>query len=345
MKTQVIRAMFCAAAFALMSTFSFAAGAETPDDGARPVPAGVDIAAVQKAAERGLAFIHSQQNKDGSWGSGSYSRDVGITALAAMAMMSQGNVPGSGKYGDDVQKGVLFILRNVNDNTGFIGTGPNSRMYSHGFAALCLAEAYGMMQNESLPDKLKKAIRLIIRAQKPDGGWRYDPLPTGQSDLSVTVCQVMALRAARNAGIKIPKNVIDQAITYVKKSANADGSFRYMLSEGSGKSYALTAAGITTLFGAGEYDSDELKKGLEYLKQAGANDFSHYFYGHYYAAQAMYLAGGQYWDDWFLKMTTELLRKQQADGSWTGEIGEVYCTAMACIVLQIHNCYLPIFQR
>lgn len=309
------------------------------------VPAGVDQAAVQKAVEKGLAFVHAQQNKDGSWGSGSYSRDVGITGLAVMALMSQGNVPGSGKHGDDVRKGVSFILKNVNANTGFIGSGPNARMYSHGFATLCLAESYGMVQSEELPDKLKKAIRLIIRAQKPDGGWRYDPLPLGQSDLSVTVCQVMALRAARNAGIKVPKGVIDQAIAYVKKSANADGSFRYMLSEGSGKSYALTAAGITTLFGAGEYESPEVKKGLEYLKQAGPGDFSHYYYGHYYAAQAMYQAGGDFWEAWYAKVSAELLRKQQPDGSWTGEIGEIYCTAMACIVLQVNNCYLPIFQR
>ena len=321
------------------------------EEGASPVtevvavPAGVDQAAVQKTVEKGLAYIHAQQNKDGSWGSGSYSRDVGITGLALMALMSQGNVPGSGKYGDDVRKGVSFILKNVNANTGFIGSGPNAKMYSHGFATLCLAESYGMMQSEELADKLKKAIRLIIRAQKPDGGWRYDPVPAGQSDLSVTVCQVMALRAARNAGIKVPKTVIDQAIAYVKKSANADGSFRYMLSEGSGKSYALTAAGITTLFGAGEYDSPEVKNGLNYLKNAGPADFSHYYYGHYYAAQAMYQAGGEYWEAWYAKVSAELLRKQQADGSWNGEIGDVYCTAMACIVLQVNNCYLPIFQR
>jgi len=339
--------MVCKLAFlaaCLLAACPAALCAEAPRPDTAPIAA-ADQTAVQKAVEKGLAYIHASQNKDGSWGSGSYSRDAGISALALMALMSQGNVPGSGKYGDDVRKGISFIVKNVNLNSGFIGSGPNARMYGHGFATLCLAEAYGMIQNEELGDRLKKAVRLIIRAQKPDGGWRYDPLPMGQSDLSVTVCQVMALRAARNAGVKVPKNVIDQAIQYVKKSANQDGSFRYMLTEGSGKSYALTGAGLTTLFGAGEYDTPEIKAGLNYLKQAGPGDFSHYFYGHYYAAQAMYQAGGEYWNDWFTKVSSELLRKQQADGSWTGEIGEVYCTAMACIVLQVNNCYLPIFQR
>jgi len=301
--------------------------------------------AIQKAVGRGLAYLHSSQNKDGSWGSGRYSRHVGITGLGAMAMMSQGNLPGRGKYGDDVRRAVSFLVKSVNPHTGFIGHGSNARMYGHGFAALALAEAYGMEQNEGLRGKLKKAVRLIIRAQKPDGGWRYDPNPMGRSDLSVTVCQVMALRAARNAGIKVAKDVIDRAIEYVKKSANPDGSFRYMLSSGSGKSYALTGAGLTTLFGAGKYDTPEIKAGVAYLKNASPANFSHYYYGHYYAAQAMYQAGGDNWKQWHAKITAELLRKQNPDGSWGGEIGNEYCTAMACIILQIDNCYLPIFQR
>jgi len=324
------------------------AGRSTCGEAEKPAEPNIDREVLQKAVEKGLAYLHTSQNKDGSWGSGSYSRDVGITGLAVMALMSQGNVPGSGKYGDNVRKGTAFLLKSVNPNTGFIGYGPNARMYGHGFATLCLAEVYGMDPSDETGEKLKKAVKLITLAQKPDGGWRYDPNPMGQSDLSVTVCQVMALRAARNAGIKVPKKVIEQAIEYVKKSANQDGSFRYMLAEGTGKSFALTGAGITTLFGAGEYDIDkpEIKAGLDYLKKATpATDFSHYYYGHYYAVQAMYQAGGDYWAAWFTKVSAELLRKQQADGSWSGEISEAYCTAMACIVLQIDTCYLPIFQR
>ncbi len=304
----------------------------------------IDDAAIQKAVERGLAYLASSQNKDGSWGGGSYSRHVGITGLAAMAMMSQGNLPGRGQYGNNVRRAISFILKNGNPHSGFIGRGDNARMYGHGFATLALAEAYGMEQNDGLRDGLKKAIRLIITAQKPDGGWRYEPNPMGMSDLSVTVCQVMALRAARNAGIKVPKKVIDKAIEYVKKSANPDGSFRYMLGS-TGRSYPLTAAGLTTLFGAGEYDSPEIKAGLEYLKGGRPGNFSHYYYGYYYAAQAMYQAGKEYWNDWHKRVVGELLAKQQGDGSWGGEVSDEYCTAMACIVLQIDNCYLTIFQR
>jgi squalene cyclase len=326
----------------LLCSFAAAQEAEEAEENA-----GVDRAAIQKAVERGLAFLHSAQNADGSWGSGSHSRHVGITGLAAMAMMSQGNLPGRGKYGEDVRKAISFILKNTNPHSGFISHDNSTRMYGHGFATLALAEAYGMDRNEGIHEKLKKAIRLIIRSQKSDGGWRYDPSPQGMSDLSVTVCQVMALRAARNAGIKVPKDVIDRAIEYVKKSANPNGSFRYMLGSGTGSSHALAAAGLTTLFGAGQYDLPEIKAAVQYLKRSKPQDFSHFFYGHYYAAQAMYQAGEENWKAWHAKIARHLLEKQQkqADGSWSGEINNEYCTAMACIILQVDNCYLPIFQR
>jgi len=324
----------------------FAAGANAGEldiDNAPPPPENEQ--AIRDAVARGLDYLAKSQNKDGSWGTGSYSRDVAVTGLAAMALMSQGNVGNRGKYGKNVTDGIEFILRNVNQHSGFIGNGPSSRMYHHGFATLALAEALGMDHSELLEDRLRKAVRLIIRSQKPDGGWRYDPSPTGMSDLSVTVCQVMALRAARNAGVKVPKEVIDRAVEYVKKSANEDGSFRYMLNQASGKSYALTGAGVTTLFGAGEYDTPEIEAGLDYLMRGAGGNFGHYYYGQYYAAQAMYFAGGDMFREWYAKVSKELLARQQQDGSWSGEINEAYATAMSCLVLQIHNCYLPIFQK
>jgi hypothetical protein len=74
----------------------------------------------------------------------------------------------------------------------------------------------------------------------------------------------------------------------------------------------------------------------------------HYFYGHYYAAQAMWTAGGAYWSDWYPAIRDELIsrtRRLRYDGSWTDAICPHYGTAMACIILQIPNNYLPILQK
>jgi hypothetical protein len=219
-------------------------------------------------------------------------------------------------------------------------------MYDHGFAALFLAEAYGMSTRPDLREKLRRAVRLIMQTQNTEGGWRYQPV-RNDADISVTVCQVMALRAARNAGIYVDKTVIDQATEYIKACQNPDGGFRYMLDSG-GSAFARSAAAVAAMQYAGIYSGEEVERGLEYvLRYLPPQDQSvgHYFYGHYYAAQAMFLGGDFYWDRWWPAIRAELLDKQAGDGSWPGQAGPEYGTAMAVIILQTPNTHLPIFQR
>jgi hypothetical protein len=189
---------------------------------------------------------------------------------------------------------------------------------------------------------------LIVNTQNEDGGWRYQPVRR-EADISVTICQVMALRAARNAGLHVPPETIDKTIEYVKKSQNADGGFMYMISGGQ-SAFPRSAAGVVALYSAGIYDGPEVERGLAYVMDylphgGGFNRESHYFYGHYYAVQAMWIKGGNYWREWFPAVRDELIARQRADGSWVDSICQEYGTAMACIIMQIPNNYLPIFQR
>ena len=139
-------------------------------------------------------------------------------------------------------------------------------MYSHGFGTLFLAEAYGMTHRPEIREKLQKAVRLIIDTQNIEGGWRYQPVKH-DADLSVTICQINALRAARNAGLYVPKETVDACIRYVKQSQNPDGGFRYMLSGGPSSEFPRSAAGVVALQSAGEYDSKEVRDGIAYLRQ------------------------------------------------------------------------------
>ena len=162
----------------------------------------------------------------------------------------------------------------------------------------------------------------------------------------------MALRAARNCGIRVPREVIDRAIRYVKASCLADGSFCYMLHARSRGSYALLSAGISSLYGAGEYDCPELKRALTLFEEETPRNISsrgpishYYFYAHYYAAQAAFHAGGRYWSLYYPAICKELAETQGSDGSWTSTFGNAFSTAMACLVLELPYQYLPIFQR
>lgn len=305
----------------------------------------------EQAIDAGLDFLSKKQNENGSFGKGANAENVGVVSLAGIAFMSQGSLPGKGKYGKELNRVVRFILDHSQEN-GFI-TNPMSQthgpMYSHGFATLFLAEAYGAYPEPELRERLSKATQLIIDTQNSEGGWRYQPTRS-EADLSVTICQIMALRAAKNAGIYVPNSTIKRCVEYVKKSQNADGGFRYILKPG-GSAFPRTAAGVVALYSAGIYDGDEIRRGLKYLKNnrpepdAGMEE-SHYFYGHYYAIQAMWQAGGQYFKSWYPSVRDELLSLQdKRSGGWTDPVSEEYGTAMASIILQMPNNYLPIFQR
>src|SRR5262249_43238346 len=121
-------------------------------------------------------------------------------------------------------------------------------MYQHGFGALFLSEVHGMIpdsvKQKRLREMLERAIDLTLKAQNKQGGWRYDPRPS-QADVSVTVAQLMALRAAKNAGVFVPKNAVDKAVEYITSCQQADGGFCYIKGQGyAGSAFARSAAAV-----------------------------------------------------------------------------------------------------
>lgn len=385
MRRSALRSSVALAVVALSLTAP--ARALVQDDGRVPFrdPDGlVDITREQEeAVARGLAWLADTQNGTGSWTAkigfklnNSYrytAKDrghVGVTALSGMAFLAGGHLPGRGRYGHVVDGCVDFILSCVNED-GYI-TYSGTRMYSHAFATLFLAEVYGMTHREDVRLKLQKAVDFIVKCQNEQGGWRYVPLAR-ESDMSIVVCQVLALRAARNIGIRVPKSTIDRAARYVVDSAvttgglsrnirrssfrpeSEVGTFHYQKDSHSRSSFPLTAAGVTALNGLGIYSDDLIRKGVAYLHK-NLDPFNrywgrkgHYFfwYGHYYGVQAMYTQGGGDWQNYFTKLRSFLLDMQLPDGSWPNRDGPgpAFGTATAVLILEIPYCLLPIFQR
>jgi len=334
--------------------------AERIPDGS--APKGEITVRTEDAIRRGLSYLNTNRGRDGSFGTGPYSGNVAITSLAAMAFMCAGHQPNRGIYGKAIMDALRFVLskENVGTHPGFLhnaGISTHGPMYGHGFATLFLGEVYGMVHERTLRDeirdKLHRAVKLIVRAQNTEGGWRYTP-SSHDADLSVTVCQIMALRSARNAGVVVPKKTVDDCTNYVKACQDKmEGWFRYQKRGGGGghQGFARTAAGVCALNAAGIYKGAEVEAGLRFLDRNrpgggfGRPDI-HYFYGHYYAVQAMWTAGGKYWQDWYPAIRDELLNRQHpATGHWQDTICQQYGTAMACIILQVPNNYLPILQK
>ena len=218
-------------------------------------------------------------------------------------------------------------------------------MYQHAFGVLFLSEAYGRNKSPELRGTLEKAVRLIVDTQNKEGGWRYQPV-RADADLSVTVCQLNAFRAARHAGVDVPAATINACTRYVKQSQNSDGGFRYML-QGGASAFPRSAGGLLCLLSSDGSDSKEVRDGVLYVRQytgeLGAR-YNHYFYGHYYAAQAMRLRGGDDWKEWYTAIRDELVRRQNPLGYWPDSIGNDYGTAMALIILQMPRSRLLLYR-
>ena len=338
-------------------------------------------AEIEDATRRGLQYLANNQSRAGYWLAdvgfkinSNYQVErpskahVGITALAVMAFLANGELPNRGRHGQTVRRAVNYLVRASNED-GYLSAN-GTRMYSHAFATLALAEVYGMTRTQRVRDALQRSIDLISQCQNREGGWRYKPFAP-ESDMSITVCQVMALRAARNSGIFVQRNVIEDAVRYVKNSERprgrhfdarggwgrmGNGVFKYQQSGLSRASFALTAAGVTTLYGAGIYDHPLIDRGLSYMLDR-FDSYNHqwaehyfFYYGNYYAVQAFYMAGGHYWTKYYSKTSRFLLDRMHENVNevyWecsTGP-GRNFATAVAVLILAIPFQYLPIFQR
>ncbi|MEC8651292.1 MAG: hypothetical protein VXY92_01920, partial [Planctomycetota bacterium] len=334
------------------------------------------------AANRGLAWLKRQQLPSGAWvgyvghkqmdhyqvlpnGRSPESQrrsgegHLGVTAICGMAFLAGGHLPDRGTYRETVRRAQAFVIQQ-SQQSGLLSSA-GTRMYSHAFGTLFLAEVYGMAANEETKTTLEAAVNLIVDSQNGRGGWRYNAFDR-ELDLSVTVCQLQALRAARNIGIRVPAATIDLAMGYVRASRVARGSDRglfYYKIYGRGqyeksREYSINAAAMTALASAGVYDDDLSDPVLTFLEREYAElassyyrDHFYYWYGNYYAAQAFYQFGGRRLRAFFARLADDLLNSQLEDGRWRNRVGpgDELGTAVACILLQMPRQYLPIFQR
>lgn len=292
----------------------------------------------EAAIDRSLDYLASAQQRDGRWGG---ENPVAITSLVIIGYMASGHLPGEGKYGDQIDRGISYLLDSA-DQSGYLGTS----MYAHGLATLALAEVWGMTdRDDQVKGALKEAVKLILYAQNEEGGWRYYPRPQ-DADVSVTAMQLVALASAKQAGVLVPDEAIDRAIRYVTMCYDpATGGFNYQPRPYSAPAFARSAAAVTSLMMCGQYDTDPVTGGIQYLLDHPDDKFNttgHYSYAHYYAIQVIYRTGPEEFATWYPKIRDALLKAMRDDGSIKQD---TYQTAMAVIILAAPNQFVPAYQR
>jgi hypothetical protein len=350
---------------------------------------------VEESVEKGLEWLKKTQAADGSWSAQGGQYPTTMTALAGMCFLMEGSTLKEGKYSEQIEKAVKWFLSPARQQAnGCLGniqnpTESSRYMYGHGFGTLFLASVYGEEddkdQREKLEKALKKAVEFIAKAQtnkkhrKPEGkevdigGWGYVSGADGGNfdEGSVTITQVQALRAARNAGIPVPKETIDKATNYLEACTTPKGGVIYSYAGGSGAAIAgqerppITAAAVACAFGAGQYKGDLAKKWIKYCKEnipVAKGRVSHDEYQSYYFAQFVYVLGDDRYGEMFPKedkstwltwtkyreaMFPYLMDSQDKNsGAWNGGyIGPVFATSVNLTILQLEKGILPIYQR
>jgi prenyltransferase beta subunit len=326
---------------------------------AAAAPAGTEPAAAPPAAatkSRDLPFVEMKpealqalravqdhiakhQKPEGSF---AREKDPGEDALCLLALMVGGSTPGVGPYGREVAQGVNYLV-GIQDATGFFPSqNPQHGMYGHALATLVLTEVWGMTRQPETKDRLRRAVQLIVDCQNRNGGWSYFPKIEDRTDLSVSVMQTMAIRAAADAGIFVPQVTIDKAVQAIKGCfSEKEGGFGYT---GPGDvKFSTTGAGLTALQTVGVYRDKTIEQALRYLKDNAFGSKKEWFwYGHYYISVAMYHEGGPAWEEYYPKVLAVALESVNSKKHRNLPLWE---NGFMALVLGMPYRYIPIYQR
>lgn len=316
---------------------------------------------VRSLIDGGLEWMASQQERNGAWSTGAPGGATqyrgAMTAYVLLAFMGAGNLPGEGAYGENVRLGIEYLKSNVLPDGRILTDNQRHYMYSHGIVALALSQALGQTGDSGIRPVLTRMVEVIVGSQNGVNGWRYKPQPS-KGDLSVTVVQCVAIRAARNVGIPVPQQTLDDAAAFIR-NCSIDGivGFSYMTG-GDKSSYPRLSAAAFSLQVLGYYDDPLVAPAIEEIlntRVRSNNAGGRLSYGDYYAAPAMFMTGGESWEEWYGFIRDAFSRSAVRNGSmvhWgnpgrrdNGDKSAIYLTAVNTAILAIPTRFLPIYQE
>jgi len=318
--------------------------------------------AIERSISRGLAFLAARQRYDGSYGKSVWENTPtypsAMTPMVGLVFLANGSTPTRGPYAKQLRKITDYLLKcaRTSHTTGLIhdvNAYERRPMYCHAFALTYLAQIFGQEKNkkrrEEIRKVLKAGVKLCERSQTELGGWGYEA-NAWDDEGTLVVTQLQALRACRDAGIYVPKRMIDKGIHYIKLSANPDGSVKYRATSNPYNTRpGVTCASVVALWNAGEYNTEIIRRIARHVHTNIDSEWQsrhHAEYVQYYLTQAKFVLGGDAWKTFYREGSNMLLGEQMSDGSWEGKDGgDIYGTVIALLCLQMPYNRLPVYQR
>jgi len=341
----------------LLATFSV--GPALVQDSAIRYGRGVS-SAVRLINKRSLAYLATTQQEDGTW-PGASNNGSAITGICVMAFMASGGDPDFGPYAENIRKALRRIILDQDAQTGHIAGGGHGSMYHHGLAMLALSEAYGVVNERllwqgsdapvedrrTIGQALELAVRCALTAQKrnPFGAWRYSP-GSQDADTTVSGTVLMGLLGARNAGIEIPNEAVEKALSFFRLSTMQDGNVSYQPAQSHGDGICRASIATLVFAVAKRKDLPEYKAAAGFIKQRIDQDVNqHPFYARYYLAQALFQSDLEAWKAWNQRIVDKFQKMQKADGSIPSSYGPAYGTGMSVLALALNYRLLPVYER
>lgn len=328
-------------------------------------------AASEAAVNSGLKWLSTIQRDDGSWsfreiggapnpGRVHEGTEMGATACALLAYLGAGHThQKEGKYQDTVRNGLNYLIRNGKavpaggDYRGDIPDDSHAGMYIQGLVAIALAETHAMTRDRRLRNEVGKAVRFIVAAQDPKkGGWRYRP--GIDSDTSVVGWQLMALKSAQAARVRVPPQTFVGVSQFLDSVADEDGA-KYGYTAPQTNRPSTSAIGLLCRMYLGwDHDTPALEAGIQDLVRRGPN-FNDFYYT-YYATQAVHHWGGDEWTTWNKQTRDGLVARQVKKGDHAGswnpggnysgqQGGRLFDTCLAIMTLEVYYRHLPLYER
>jgi hypothetical protein len=329
----------------------------------------------EDAVVRGLRWLSAHQSQDGSWhfdlkigpcegrcrDSGTETSSTAATALALLAYLGHGETSTEGDFQQQVNRGLYYLISRMKD-TQQGGDLREGTMYAQGLATMALAEAVALTGDHSLEAYAQKAVDFIVSAQeKRGGGWRYEPQMPG--DTTVTGWQLLALKSAQTAHLRVPRHTLYKAMQFLD-SVQYDHGARYTYLPPQGhystssrqselRDQTTTSVGLLCrIYGGWLREHPALKDGVGYLTRWGPSRDDLYY--DYYAAQVMHHWGGETWRNWMYPLREHLIRTQATEGHESGSWnftgghaargGRLYNTTMAIMTLEVYYRHLPLLD-
>ena len=315
--------------------------------------------ACEDAVVKGLRWLKSQQQADGSWTGGSA---PAMTGLALLAYFGHCETPISEEFGDSCMKGIIYLVNLGMKNDGKLASNftANSWVYEHGIATYALGEAATFCKDLKievpyLQEVTEKAGQFIIDNQNANGGWAYKyATSAGHTDTSIVGWQIQALKACSHTNIsyKGMNSCINKGLKYLATMQNDSGGFGYAgpnAAAGGKKYFGLTGVGVLCHQMWSKGNQSEARKGLKYIKDNTKFDWKgeeSNLYAHYYESQAMMQSGGKDWEFYNALFRDQVLNNQASDGSWK-ETGHkmhgdntVYRSCLAILMLEVYYRFL-----